>query len=187
MKKTLSISPGFDESTKDKPYQQIAAFARSVGYDVVLYTPKWSHATPSDWIAGFQEKLPAVESEKSTVFGFSFGAFVAINAATRFSFSQILACSLPPFFKGDIPDIEPSTRTFLGKRRMADLEKYAFPAKQGTPITFMNGTEEDAEDIEKSDQYCAQWSGKKKRILVDHAEHDLETGDYLKAIKAELA
>ena len=39
----------------------------------------------------------------------------------------------------------------------------------------------------KSDRYFKKWTGEKKRILVDSAEHDLETGDYLKAIKSELA
>ena len=186
MTKTLYVLPGFGETTKDKPYRQIAAFARSAGYEVVMYTPKWSRAVPSDWLAGFQAVLPTKPTGKATVFGFSFGAYVALNAATQFSFDRIIACSIPPFFKADIPDIDAGTRTFLGLRRMADLKKYSFPKQLMTHLTLMNGAEEDAEDIEKSDGYYAQWSGKKKRVLVDRAEHDLETGDYLESIKAAL-
>lgn len=186
MKKTLYVLPGFGETTKDKPYRQIATFARSAGYEVVMYSPQWSRAVPSDWLAGFQSILPLNPVGKATVFGFSFGAYVALNAATQFKFDRVIACSAPPFFHADIPDIDDDTREFLGKRRMADLEKYKFPAQLKTHLTLMNGAEEDAEDIEKSGGYFTQWSGKKKRVLVERAEHDLETGDYLKAIKDAL-
>ena len=187
IQKTLYVLPGFGESTQDKPYRQIARFAKTVGYDVVMYSPKWSRSTPSDWIAGFRAQLPEKPVGQAIVFGFSFGAHVAINAAKTFPFDRIIACSLPPFFKGDIKDIDADTRAFLGKRRMEDLARYPFPARLGTRITLMNGAEEDAEDIVKSDRYFKKWTGEKKRILVDSAEHDLETGDYLKAIKSELA
>ena len=70
---------------------------------------------------------------------------------------------------------------------MEDLAKYPFPARLGVRITLMNGAEEDQEDIVKSDGYCAKWTGPKKRILVEGAEHDLETGRYLAVIKRELS
>lgn len=187
MAKLLYVIAGFGETTKDKPYQQVARFAKNSGYDVVLYTPKWSRGTPSEWIAGLEEKIAQHGTKNATVFGFSFGAYVAINAASHNVFRKIIACSLPPFFKADIPDIEPSTRTFLGVRRLADLENYPFPNTLKTRITFMSGEEEDSEDLEKMADYHSQWSGPKKKILVANAEHDLETGDYLKAIKTELS
>jgi esterase/lipase len=187
MEKLLYVIPGFGESTRDKPYRAIASFAKSAGYEVVLYSPKWSRATPTQWIAGLKEKIAQHGTTNATVFGFSFGAYVAINTAREIPFAKIIACSLPPFFQADIVNIEPSTRTFLGTRRMADFENYAFPATLKTPIVFMSGEQEDKEDLVNMAHYHSAWSGLKKKVLVPNAEHDLETGDYLKAICAEIA
>jgi pimeloyl-ACP methyl ester carboxylesterase len=187
MAKLLYIVAGFGESTQEKPYQQIARFARKSGYTVVLHTPTWARGTPSQWIEELETKIAQPGTTNATLFGFSFGAFIAINTATRHSFNRIIACSLPPFFKEDIPDIESSTRAFLGVRRMQDLENYPFPAALRTRITLMSGAEEDAEDLEKMAGYHAKWAGPKKKTLIPGAEHDLESKGYLEAIKAAIA
>lgn len=187
MAKLLYVVAGFGESTQEKPYQQIARFARKAGYSVVLHTPTWARGTPSKWIAELETKIAQHGTTNATLLGFSFGAFVAINTATRYRFNHIIAGSLPPFFKEDIPDIEPSTRTFLGLRRMQDLEHYPFPASLRTRITFLSGAKEDAEDLQKMANYHARWSGPKKKILIPGAEHDLESSGYLEAIKSVIA
>lgn len=186
MKKVLYLIPGFGESTQDKPYRTIASAAKASGYEVVMYSPKWSRAVVTQWVDGLKALLPPKKQGEVTVLGFSFGAFVALNTAKDFPFDKIIVCSMPPFFKGDIKDMEIGTKEFLGKRRMNDLQKHEFPRSLKTPITFMNGEKEDADDIKKMLGYHAAWSGKKKKILVAGAEHDLETGTYLSEIIKEL-
>ena len=134
MKKVLYLIPGFGESTQDKPYRTIASAAKASGYEVVMYSPKWSLAVLSDWVDGFKAALPKTKQEKATVFGFSFGAFVALNTAKDFPFDKIIVCSMPPFFKGDIQNMETGTQKFLGKRRMSDLKKYEFSSSLKTPM-----------------------------------------------------
>jgi pimeloyl-ACP methyl ester carboxylesterase len=188
MKKTLYIIPGFGESTRMTPYPKIVAIAKSNGYRVVTYNPKWSRGVATSWINNFKKVLAHETSRHVTVLGFSFGAYIAINTAKDFYFQKIIACSLSPFFKDDIKYISPSARRFLGKRRIRDFVKYSFPRGSKSEAVFMVGEKEITTDFypENIDRRYREWSGKKKKIVVANAEHDIASGDYLQAIKKEL-
>jgi esterase/lipase len=188
MKKTLYIIPGFGESVGMTPYPKIITVAKSNGYKVVTYNPKWSHAVATDWIQGLNNKLKKEKSEHVSVLGFSLGAYTALSVAQNFHFKKIIVCSPSPFFKDDIRHMSRSAWKFLGKRRMQDFSKYRFPTNIKTEIVFMVGEMEKIPDsymknIDKRYRMCA---GKKKKVIVPSAEHDLSSGDYLRAIEKEL-
>lgn len=188
MKKTLYIIPGFGESARMAPYPKIATIAKSNGYRVVTCSPKWSRRVATDWIKELENRLKKEQAQRVTVLGFSLGAYITLNVARNFYFKKIIVCSPSPFFKDDIRHMGHSAWKFLGKKRMQDFNKYRFSTNIKSEITFMVGEKENTPDfyMDNIDKRYRMWAGKKKKIIVPGAGHDIASGDYLKLIAKEL-
>lgn len=186
MKKALYIIPGFGESSKEKAYREIAKAAKTAGYTPVFHVPTWSRTTATGWIREFKEKLARDKAGDVSVLGFSFGAYIAVNTARDFHFKNIFACSLSPYFKEDLKNIPPLAWKSLGIRRRNDFEKFTFPKDLNSNIVFFVGEKESDRMLKSTEKYYASCLGKKKRLIVPGARHDLNSEDYLQAVLNEL-
>lgn len=180
----MVIIPGFGETVKQSAYQQIAIFAHEKGYNVLMFIPRWQRHIATDWLNEFQQFIQRnVPSPCNTlVIGFSFGAYIAINSARHFKFKKILLCSLSPYFRDDIPKLPAIAYKILGKKRIQDFKKYAFPLAIRTPAIFFVGDKDMPLVIERSKKAFKQRGGPKKFELVSGAEHEIDK-KYLEIIK----
>lgn len=184
MNKNLIIIPGFGETTRQPSYRQIAIFAREKGFNVLVFNPKWQRRVATDWINEFKQfiKRHAPLSRNTVVLGFSFGAYIAINATQNIKFKKLLLCSLSPYFRDDITKLPALAYKILGARRMKDFRKYAFPSVSQEPAVFFVGDKDLSMVVERTKKSYKQWHSPKKLEIVRGAEHVIDK-KYLERIK----
>ena len=185
MKKKLYIIPGFGETTKDKPYKEIQKNAKDKGYEVIPIDLSWSRNTMSDWIREAREKVLEYGDNNSSILGFSFGAFVAVELSKEFSFKKIFVCSLSPYYSEDLKFM-PKVIIRHGKKRVADFKKYKFPANIKIKAVFMVGDSEWKFAQKRVGERFKKWKGTKSLKIINDSNHDIGNPEYLKEIKKEL-
>jgi pimeloyl-ACP methyl ester carboxylesterase len=184
MQKKIYIIPGFGENKKDKPYLELIKFFESKNFEVIFYEPKWSRNTIEKWLNDFEEVLKNDTADNSMVFGFSFGALIAVLSTKTHKFSKLILCSLSPYFSDNIKLLPALAEKYLGKRRMIAFEKQDFPKDIKIPVIFLVGSKEKELFPNDSKKYYDLWQGSKKFILVSDAEHDISNQNYISAIKS---
>jgi len=97
------------------------------GYQVVAADISWRRKLPSQYLKEFMELYEANRTDRNIVIGNSFGAVIALLAASRIGADALYLCSLSPYFKEDKdrpPDAAHEVRIF-GKRRLEELRSYS--------------------------------------------------------------
>ncbi len=182
MKHTLYVIPGFGENTKMPDYKAVIKACRLFGYEVIEFNPCWDRSVASDWILDFERSLQKNKSAKTSIIGFSFGAYVAVLSAQKFKFEKLVLCSLSPYFADNIPEIPEAAWKFFGKRRKQDFSKHHFPVGMQVDAAFLVGEHEIPMELKHVNDRYKSWSGKKTHIIVKGAEHSIGSGEYLNQI-----
>jgi len=186
MKKRLYIIPGFGETTRDKPYKDIQKNAKNKGYEVVPISLSWSRHTMSDWIIEARKKVLEYGDNNSSILGFSFGAFIAIELSKEFSFKKIFVCSLSPYYSEDLKFIPKVAINWLGKKRVADFKRYKFPTNIKTEAVFMVGDGEWKFAKKRVLGRFKKWKGIRSLKIINDSNHYIGSLKYLKEIKKKL-
>lgn len=179
----LYIIPGFGESTKDTPYQEIIKDAKKQGFETVTFDPIWKRKTIKNWLEDFNLLIKTKGEKDSIVIGFSFGAYIAVLSSIDHKFKKIILCSLSPYFEDDIKELPPLAHKILGKKRIEDFSKNKFPTKVNTPAIFIVGDKDFPLLIEEVKKNYKRWAGPKKVKILKDVKHNIGDDLYLKTIK----
>jgi len=157
MKKVLYIIPGFEETTRRKPYQLIAKLAREKGYEVVFHNINWRKTLSSQIF-----EVP----EHAVIFGFSLGAIVAWIVAQKNTCEHIILASMTPHYSFKDKEIKKALVDLIGLEFVEDVIKNLKKKHKAKKQTIVYGDKEE----EKAD------------ILVYKTGHEL-SDNYIKVIK----
>jgi pimeloyl-ACP methyl ester carboxylesterase len=121
--KTIFIIAGFDlHHTANDDYDELKDGLKANGYNVVPVDIGWRQTTPTQYTQKFIEAYEQHKTGYNIILGNSFGAVVALIAASKLNPDETYLCSLSPFFyedRGKRPDS--FGIKYFGKRRMEDL------------------------------------------------------------------
>lgn len=185
MRKTVYIIPGFTESTNLKSYQQIIKLFRSKNFKVIPIKISWKNKVMSDYIKEFQKQIQSDKDEKIYLFGFSFGAMIALISAVKIKPKMIFLCSLSPYFREDLPLIKKSWKNIFGKKRIEDFQNFPFNkiAKNIKSKTILLVGEKEVDLIKKRIKKAEQKIKNSKLFIIAGAKHDISQKIYLDKIK----
>jgi len=156
MKKIIYIIPGWEETTKRKPYKLLAEEARKKGYDVVLSNVDWKKPLSTQVF-----DVP----KNAVIFGFSLGAILAWLVAQKNSSKHLILASMTPHYSFTDRKIKKTLVEITGAKFVNDVIKNLKPKHKATKQTIMYG----ALEKEVGD------------ILVPKTQHEL-TNEYIKEI-----
>ena len=157
MEKKIYIIPGFEETTKRRPYQLLRKIAKDEGYEVVFKN--------IDWTKKLSKQNFSV-SDNDIIFGFSLGAVLAWLIAQEYRCKHIILASMTPHYSWKDKKIKKALVDLLGAKFVNDVVKKLSPKHKAKKQTIIYG------DLEEEDG----------DILVKDTQHEL-TANYLKEIK----
>lgn len=101
MKKVIII-PGLTDEVVIEPYERIAGYFKSNGFDPAVLYPDWTKKNTKDWVSAVQGLVEGGSNELS-ILGFSMGAMVALLSSTVVSVDNLILCSPSGYFKEYAP------------------------------------------------------------------------------------
>lgn len=124
--KYLIIIPGFGENGKEKVYKTLSKNAQTNGFEVFILAPEWGKKTISQCVLEAEGKINKlnINTSKTVLLGFSFGAFIGLDLAKKYSFKKFLCCSCAPYFKENLIKIPSESVKFFGKKMMSDFKNF---------------------------------------------------------------
>lgn len=187
-KKTVLFVPGFQENLHSRDYRKVLALFKSQGYAVKFIPINWQRTLPMDWLAELNKTYEKYESTQVVLAGFSFGALIALLAATERNPSELWLFSLSPYFAEDLSELKSSWLKHIGKRRTENFKGLKFKelvSRVKAPTLLFAGELE----IKKwplvgkrMDEAVAQVKNG-RGLVVPGCEHDITDPKYLAAIK----
>lgn len=179
------VIPGFGESETDEPYRELISFLTESGYNTKSISIKWDRTTWTGWV---KQVLSALQEEKingpDLLFGFSFGALLALMAENEIKPKRSILCSVSPYFSSDLPKLPAIAYKILGKKRMASFENIKLtnlpPANQ-TKRYFLIAEK----DLDILRVRCKKLANKLNGELIEvpEAEHYLGEPQYIDQVK----
>lgn len=88
MKKYFYIIPGWEDTTEDSQYKELAHMVKKTGYEVVNKNVNWKQK--------LSEQIFEVEDD-AVIFGFSLGAILAHLIAQKYPCKHLILASMTPF------------------------------------------------------------------------------------------
>jgi len=182
------IIPGFSESAKLKPYQEIAKAFRKKGIKPISVHITWRKKVLTNQIKQFLDQYK--KADEVYVLGFSLGAMIAFITASQTKPKILFLVSLSPWFKEDMK----SSMAFFKKKmspkefkevfdssdlknQHKDMIHYSFKSlvKNIHAKTILVGGSKELEDsISYKRIYGAHKAIKNSKVIVAKgAEHDI--------------
>lgn len=157
MSKTLYIIPGWEETTRRRPYQLLRKMAQEKGYEVVFKNVDWKKP-----LSGQIFDVP----ENAVIFGFSLGAILAWLVAQNKPCRHLILASMTPHYSFTDSGIKKSLVDLAGVPFVEDVISHLKIYHQAQKQTTMYGAIE----------------GGSADILVPDTEHEL-TANYIKKLE----
>lgn len=188
-KKIIFIIPGFKHQPTQKAYKEVSQLLKKEGYSPVPITITWSKSTISEnteyVLRKIWEKIAKQKSETQkniSVFGFSYGAMIALIASTKIPVKSLMLCSLSPYFKEDLKKIINSPRYKDFETLQCKLLTKKIKAKK---VLMFYGMKETKPLIKRVTAAYKQIAVRNKYLLpIKNTEHAIGDKHYLYAIKS---
>ncbi len=187
-KERVFIIPGYTENVDMPSYQRVMEMFRARGSESIGIRIDWKYRTMSDYVAQFVAQYEAASSVGDVaLFGFSFGALIALIAATQIrpAPSQLYLCSLSPYFSEDLPALPAWWKRSLGKHRMADFEGRSFASlvpRVQSRVTLVAGSKEPVSVHVRAADAVAKLRNA-RLVTAEGARHNLGQKEYLEAVR----
>ncbi len=178
--KTVLFVPGFMEDYASRDYETLLADIESKGYRAQFVSIAWRRTVIDDWVGELHEVYGTHNPKHTVLAGFSFGALVALLAASQRQPAALWLCSLSPFFAEDMPDLKVAWMHDIGERRAARFRKLSFSAivpKVGCPILLAGGANEVPPVAKRRNQAAEAWPHAVSCVAPDCA-HDVTNPHY---------
>ena len=188
--KKIFIIPGFRQKPQDKQFAWLKKFLISKGFNVSLVPITWARRTMTDYAAEFENFYEKNKTDENYIFGFSYGAVIALITANKLKPKKIYLCSLSPDFKEDIIYTKQWILNYIGKNRVADSLNRSgreIAKKLIVPIVIFYGEEEGRQypQLKIRCEETVKLSEKARLIVVKESPHNIAHPEYMAAIKAE--
>ena len=186
MKRVVFVLPGFKHSPDRKIYKNVILAFESKGIKSIPVKINWEHRTISQINEDFLKEYNSVSAEEKYLFGFSFGAVIALITSTKVYPKAQILCSISPYFKEDLPFIFKSWKKMIGKKRMEDFKNLSisdFAPKVKTETYLLYGTKETKFIEKRAKDTFGKLRSKRHLVAVDSARHDIGNPRYLDEIK----
>jgi len=186
MKRVVFVLPGFKHSPDRKIYKDIILAFEYKRIKAIPVKINWKNRTISQISEDFLKEYNSVSADEKYLFGFSFGAVVALIASIKIYPKAQILCSLSPYFKEDLPFIYKSWKKMIGKKRMEDFKNLSisdFAPKVKTETYLLYGAKEGKFIEKRAKDTFGELRSKKHLVAVDSAKHDIGNPRYLDEIK----
>jgi esterase/lipase len=187
MAKVVYIIPGYQHTTSLKSYREVARYFKSRNYQVELVKINWARRVMSDYVA--EAKGQVVRHKKGDavcLFGFSFGAFIALNLAEQIIPKYLILGSLSPYFKEDLPYVKKTWKEFWGKRRIKDFSNFYFNKlvkKVKCSKIYLLGGGDEVPELKRRLKEAVKKIRNSELYYAEQVGHDLGHKNYLKLVK----
>lgn len=182
--KTVLFVPGFEESSQDEGYDQVAASIRARGYRVKFVDIKWGHTTMTAWVRQLRQEYMKHDPAETVLAGFSFGAMIALTVAADRNPVALWLFSLSPYFAEDMKILPEVGKQAVGPRRVKVFEKLEFASLARAircPTLIVMGVLE-SEYLVKRCEAARQEIAHSNLVTVPDCEHDLADPKYIAEI-----
>lgn len=184
---TILFAPGF-RSTDIKAYDETFAAFRAKGYETRFVPINWRATSVKHWTKEVLEAYAHYDPERTTLAGFSLGAYSVLMAAAKRPPAQLLLLSLSPYFAEDIPHLSERSIKYMGPRRMKAFGEIRFEdvaPKITSQTTLIVGSEETPELTNRVRQ--AHRAIRLSRLVTaQDARHQLDHASYQSALTSAL-
>lgn len=185
-KKTIFIIPGFKHTPRQNAYKTIAKTLKKQGYFPIIVPIQWKNTTVSQNTEVFLQQFKKLRRKEKYILGFSFGAMIALLAATKVSVSGLILCSLSPYFQEDLKKM-PELIASLGIQRYEDFIKlksgHIAHQVKAKKTVFLYGAKEEKAVIHRVKKTYAAISSKRKYLLpIEKTDHDITHPHYIDSI-----
>ena len=177
------------EKTKLKKYQKVIKFFQASHFKTVPVKITWDYKVMSDYAKEFLSQFkPAGKGEEVYLFGFSFGAMIALITVAQIKPKVLFLCSLSPYFKEELPYIKNSWKKIVGSKRLEDFKKFSLNrlAKSVHCKTILVFGAKESPDT-KAEVKRAKSINKKiknsKLFIIPDAKHEIGGKSYLNQLK----
>jgi alpha/beta superfamily hydrolase len=182
--KTIFIIPGYKHRPDHKAYKEIAKMFKKEGYHPISVKIPWKDSTISENTQYFLKKYKKVTARKKYILGFSFGAMIAFLASTKVKTHGLILCSLSPYFKEDLINIDITAKTPMTRLRYYDFSSLhckslskQIKAKQ---ILMLYGLNEEKSLIKRVRKTYNHIDSEYKYLMpIKETEHNIASKKYL--------
>ncbi|MBI1968503.1 DUF2235 domain-containing protein [Candidatus Woesearchaeota archaeon] len=185
MSRVVYIIPGFGQKTTLLEYQHVMKLFKACRFQIIPVKISWERKVMSDYLEEFLSQLQYHKNDKVTLFGFSFGAMIALIAAVKIKPKMLFLCSLSPYFKEDLRTLKKSWKNFGGKRRIADFHNFSFDklAKKVSCKTILIAGTKEGKELLKRVEDAHKKMKNSQLILVKDAKHNFAQKEYLRKLQ----
>lgn len=181
MKKIAYIIPGYSEShLVQKSYGKIAKFFLAKGITPVQVDINWDLKKPIDFEKHNQQffkKFQKSNNSKIYVLGFSYGAMIALLTAAKTKPSELILCSLSPYFTEDYKIIKPQWLRWWKQNYKNDFSFKAIPVTRAKVYLIVGAKEHNS--VQRRSRLARQQIGGPAVIKIKDAKHNLNHKEYL--------
>ena len=184
MAKVVYIIPGFTEDTNMEGYQRVMKFFKTHNVIPIPVKISWKYKTMSDYVNQFMDQYKETQDEVY-LFGFSYGAMIALISAIKIRPRKLFLCSLSPFFKEDLKYLKKSWKKLYGKKRLDDFKNFSFNdiTKQlKCEVVLFAGSKEYLDVIRRVNDASRKLKNS-KLIIAKGARHDILQDEYSQSLK----
>ncbi|MDP3640365.1 MAG: alpha/beta fold hydrolase [Nanoarchaeota archaeon] len=180
MGRVVYIIPGFGQKTALPEYQNVIKLFKAHQFQTIPVKISWKHKVMRDYVEQFLSQLQHHKSDEVALFGFSFGAMIALIAAVKIKPKMLFLCSLSPYFKEDLRTLKKSWKDYFGKRRMKDFQRFSFKAlaKEIRCKTVLIIGEKEGEALLRRVKDARKRIKNAKLISVKGAKHNFAQKEY---------
>lgn len=183
MKKIAFIIPGFGFSGKEKEYQEIAEFFKEKNIEASIVEIEWKRRVHSQYVEQAFEQIQkqSDKNDEICLLGFSFGAMIALDLASKMKLKNLILCSLSPFFREDMSQIKQWWKNYHGKKRCTEFEKLSFAnlARKINCKAFILAGDKEGIEVECRAKDAHKKIAKSELVFLGGVKHDISDERYL--------
>lgn len=179
MERAVFIIPGYQQLPTAKAYRQIAQVFLKQGFSPTAIKIPWNEKTISQNSDDFLREFEKKKTVEKYLFGFSYGAMMALVAAAKIKVFGLILCSLSPYFREDLLKKEnPQLEEFINLRAKTLARK--IKAKK---VLLLYGKRED-NSLKKRviDVFGDLGTSQKYIFPIEKTEHEISAQAYLRKI-----
>jgi dienelactone hydrolase len=191
MKRIVYILPGYTEShTKQKSYAEVAKLFEEKGFTVVQVEIDWALESPAqfkDYASQFLSQFKKKKGVKTYILGFSYGATIAFLTANKTRPTELILCSLSPYFIEDQNNLEPRwLKYWKDNFKDSDYSFKEYADKINTKTQIVAGGAEHRSVLKRARNARKVLKNSVLRIS-EGAKHNIGQKEYLDTLKRLVA